>query len=213
MSFILDALRKSDAERQRGAAPGLTDVRYAARRGRRNLWLPLLVVVLGANLVFLGWQWLRPPPAPTAPVTETSPAAVTPTSPAPEPDIRPLAREAEYGEPLPQEREEAPVEAPVIAEVAEPEVPDPAPSPASRIVAGNELPTVEELIGKGRLQIPILNLDLHVYSEQPAGRFVVINARKYKEGGQLSEGPTVETITRDGVILASQGQRFTLSRR
>ena len=59
----------------------------------------------------------------------------------------------------------------------------------------------------------MLNLDLHVYSEKAASRFVVITSRKYQEGGQLTEGPTVESITRDGVILAYQGRRFTLSRR
>ena len=57
MSFILDALRKSDAERQRGAAPGLADVRYATHRGRRNIWVPLLAVVLAANIGFMAWLW------------------------------------------------------------------------------------------------------------------------------------------------------------
>ena len=57
----------------------------------------------------------------------------------------------------------------------------------------------------------MLNLDLHVYSDQVANRFVIINSRKYREGGQLTEGPTVETINPEGVILAIQGRRFTLS--
>ena len=87
------------------------------------------------------------------------------------------------------------------------------PATPSRILAGNDLPTAEQLMGSGALNIPMLNLDLHVYSEAPAGRFVVINSRKYKEGGQLSEGPTVESITKDGVILSNQGRRFTLSRK
>ncbi len=60
-------------------------------------------------------------------------------------------------------------------------------------------------MGSGGLNIPMLNLDLHVYSEAPAGRFVVINAQKYKEGGKLTEGPTVESITKDGVILVESG--------
>ena len=56
MSFILDALRKSDAERQRAVTPGLSDVRYATRRSKRNIWLPILVAVLAANAVFLAVQ-------------------------------------------------------------------------------------------------------------------------------------------------------------
>jgi general secretion pathway protein B len=110
--------------------------------------------------------------------------------------------------------------APVVEEAAEQTslVPEPRPAPASspptpRILPGDDLPTIEQLIGSGALNIPMLNLDLHVYSAKPSGRFVVINSRKYKEGGQLTEGPTVERITGDGVVLTNQGRRFTLSRK
>jgi len=41
----------------------------------------------------------------------------------------------------------------------------------------------------------------------------VINGRKYREGAQLTEGPRLESITPEGVVLASQGQRFTLNRK
>jgi general secretion pathway protein B len=219
MSFILDALRKSDAERQRAAAPGLADVRYALRRSRRNIWLPILVVVLAANMVFMGVQWFgrgsaRPATAPEIAASGPSPSGQSVTAPdlavnpAPAADIRPLAREAEFGEPL--------LEPAVDPEFAPEPLPEPASVPTaapSRILVNNELPTAEQLIGTGGLSIPMLNLDLHVYSEKAANRFVVISSRKYKEGGQLTEGPTVESITRDGVILAYQGQRFTLARR
>lgn len=225
MSFILDALRKSDAERQRGSAPGLADVRYATRRSRRNIWLPILVATLAANMVFMGVQWFsrgseRPPTseiaAPNPSVSGQQATAPAPVEvPAPPADIRPLARETEFGEPSLEpemDREFAPAPDPV----GSPPVPEPspvAPATPSRILANNEMPTAEQLIGSGAISIPILNLDLHVYSDKPASRFAIINSRKYKEGGQLAEGPVVESITRDGVILAYQGRKFTLSRR
>jgi general secretion pathway protein B len=118
---------------------------------------------------------------------------------------RDLPMVRELAEAAPQ----SPRRAPEIATAAEPA----APPKQSRIIAGDELPTVEQLIGSGTLNIPMLNLDLHVYSERPAGRFVVINTRKYKEGARLSEGPTVESITINGVVLSSQGRRFTLPRK
>ncbi len=250
MSFILDALRKSDAERQRAVTPGLSDVRYAARRTKRNIWLPILVAVLAANAVFLAIQFRDrdDPPVAQSPAPPPELPAAVPLAPEPPvANIRPLAREAEFGEPVPEPDVEgefaAPpgavagaVPAPVVAEVAEAppaagaavvaaSVVTPAAQPApaaqatppaatpSRIVAGNDLPTAEQLMGSGALNIPMLNLDLHVYSEVPAGRFVVINSQKYKEGSRLPEGPTVESITRDGVILSNQGRRFTLSRK
>jgi len=36
--------------------------------------------------------------------------------------------------------------------------------------------------------------------------------RKYHEGARLQEGPTIERIRRDGVVLNSQGLRFLLPR-
>jgi len=231
MSFILDALRKSDAERQRTAAPGLADVRYAGRRVRQSVWVPILAAILAANVVLMGVQWFwrggaKPEtaasaPAPSGQAVEGPTVATAPASPE---AIRPLAREAEFGEPLlepeaglefmpetppgavapavPQPLTSAPAVAPVVT-----------PTKPSRFVVSEDLPTAEALIGTGALNIPLLNLDLHVYSEKPGSRFVVIGSRRYKEGGQLSEGPTVERITPDGVVLAYQGRRFTLARR
>lgn len=237
MSFILDALRKSDAERQRAVTPGLADVRYASRRAKRNIWVPILVAVLAVNAAFLAIQFLGRDEAPVNPAAlpaPEAPAANPPVAvlPAPGPsptDIRPLAREAEYGEPLLEPdvvsdfAAPGPVPAPVVMEAAEPVAPvapaagdapaPPQPATPSRIVAGNELPSAEQLIASGELNVPLLNLDLHVYSETPAGRFVVINSRRYKEGDKLSEGPQVESITSDGLILSNQGRRFTLSRK
>jgi general secretion pathway protein B len=228
MSFILDALRKSDAERQRAATPGLADVRYAAPRARRSIWLPILALVLAANGVFMAVQWYgrdSQPAAPEAVVAVPEPVVEPPPPPA---DIRPLSRESAFGEPEfgpPPEPEVSPVMAQKLAgPPAETPLPVPEKSagnePAvassarpSRIVAGDELPTVEQMIGSGTLNIPMLNLDLHVYSDQPASRFVVINTRKYKEGATLTEGPTVESITANGVVLSSQGHRFTLPRK
>ncbi len=229
MSFILDALRKSDAERQRSVTPGLADARYAGRRTGRSWWMPVLIVVLVANMLFMGADWFQrsrdAPPVTTDGAAGSIPEIETPASP---PLVRPLARETSqagsFFEPpmefdLPLAGVEAsrdlpsppPPPAPAAAFVAA----DPAPPPnvPSRILEGNDLPTFEKLLGAGTLEIPMLNLDLHVYSSVAAGRFVVINSRKYNEGGQLTEGPQVEAITPDGVILTSGGQRFTLARK
>jgi general secretion pathway protein B len=49
-----------------------------------------------------------------------------------------------------------------------------------------------------------------VYSQQANSRFVFINTHKYVEGQTLAEGPSVEKITPDGVILNNHGRRFLL---
>ena len=74
------------------------------------------------------------------------------------------------------------------------------------------LPTISEISLSGPNALPELHLDVHVYATKPAERFVYINMRKYHEGATLQEGPTVERIRRDGVVLNYQGLRFLLPR-
>jgi general secretion pathway protein B len=74
------------------------------------------------------------------------------------------------------------------------------------------LPTISEISLTGAQALPELHLDVHVYATQPAERFVYINMRKYHQGATLQEGPTIERIRRDGVVLDYQGLRFLLPR-
>ena len=55
-----------------------------------------------------------------------------------------------------------------------------------------------------------LRLDVHVFASQPAERFVLINMKRYYQGQQLQEGPRLDEITADGVILSFRGERFRL---
>lgn len=72
--------------------------------------------------------------------------------------------------------------------------------------------TIDELRLNGTLQLPELHIDIHVYAEDPAERFVFINMKKQRENSQLDEGPVVAEITTDGVILKHQGSTFLLPR-
>jgi general secretion pathway protein B len=74
------------------------------------------------------------------------------------------------------------------------------------------LPSVNEINLTGAQALPELHLDVHVYATRAAERFVYVNMRKYHEGTTLQEGPTVEHIRRDGVVLSYQGLRFILPR-
>lgn len=74
------------------------------------------------------------------------------------------------------------------------------------------LPSINELNVAGQPALANLHLDVHVYATQPSERFVYINMRKYREGATLAEGPVLEHIRRDGVVLNYQGLRFVLPR-
>ena len=63
MSFILDALKKSESERQRQSGPALFEVKVAPRRTRLPLWALALALLLAVNLAILAWMLLRHPAA------------------------------------------------------------------------------------------------------------------------------------------------------
>jgi len=105
---------------------------------------------------------------------------------------------------------------PVVRQIAPPNV---APLPAASTFAARTrepaqdemLPTNSSLAASGT-NLPEMKLDIHVYSANPAERFVFVNMRKYVEGQSLSEGPLVERITPEGAVLNQRGTRFLLPR-
>ena len=64
MSFILDALKKSESDRQRQNGPALYEVKVAAPRTQLPLWAIGLAVLLGVNLVIVAWALLKRPSHP-----------------------------------------------------------------------------------------------------------------------------------------------------
>jgi hypothetical protein len=74
------------------------------------------------------------------------------------------------------------------------------------------LPSISELNLSGNQALPEIHLDVHVYATRAADRFVYINMRKYREGAVLQEGPTLEHIRRNGVVLNYHGLRFLVPR-
>ncbi|SRR5579875_155772 len=59
MSFILDALKKSEGERQRQSGPALFEVKVAPPRHRYAVWAVGLGALLAVNLVVVGWLLWR----------------------------------------------------------------------------------------------------------------------------------------------------------
>ena len=87
----------------------------------------------------------------------------------------------------------------------------PAASAASTTITAT-LPTIHEVVANGLVNVGALHVDIHVFAENPADRFVFINMAKYNEGSRLAEGPLVEEITVDGVVLSQNGTTFLVPR-
>ena len=226
MSFILDALKKSEIDRQRQSVPGLMDTRPSPRRSRLALWAVALGVLLGINLLVLSYVLMRkaaPAAQESRPADAAPPAGAAAVPPLPKP-FSPLDAAPVYAPEIPVAAADdtAPLQLP--ARTAAPggtslsalhfvRHADPVLSDADVKTDTQEvLPSISELSLTGAQALPELHLDVHVYATQPAERFVYINMRKYHEGGALPEGPAVERIRRDGVVLNYLGLRFLLPR-
>ncbi|HLU05239.1 MAG TPA: general secretion pathway protein GspB [Woeseiaceae bacterium] len=211
MSFILDALKKSEAERQRKSVPGFADIPDARSEPRAQRWWWIIGGLLTINAAVLSSVFLIPDrdeateaapvqqaAATRQPVREPAPATATPVP------FAEIVAEAKKNRP-PQD----------VPTTTEPQRQDPAPAttPAnSRVTMSEQLATINEVRAEGSLQLPELHLDIHVYSEKPPERFVFINMSKYKEGDTLSEGLAVREIRTDGVVLEQGGTRFLMPR-
>ena len=75
MSFILDALKRSENERQRQTGPGLAAAPEGGPERRRSPWLGVVVALLLINLGVLGFLLSRPAATPKSAVPDTVPAA------------------------------------------------------------------------------------------------------------------------------------------
>ena len=239
MSFILDALRKSDTRRRSQQGPQLAQPSTMAQRSAHRRWpkLALAVLLLIPAVVAAVYVWpesvLRvlpreaPPPRPTLstlsiPELPGEPAAVARVV-STEPTATPIEAEPRILETpeielaLPSGSEPEPELEPIIA--LAPEVPGVARDPEPASAQANETaakPTdyllFWELPLAVRQNLPPLNMSLHMYTDDAPGRFVLINGQRRREGDQLAGGGELVEIRSEGAILESRGYRFLLGR-
>lgn len=230
MSYILEALKKSEQQRAIGQVPGIDSEHERTPDSTAGNWIRVVVIVLALNaglLALLLWpatetgtgRPLEPVAEPVTPVQQRTPmlARETPPPPVPERPLQPVAPLKPIPEPPPPKpRQLEPVALPaagttavaVVAPSTEPQI---APSPVQAVQAEEPppLPVWPQIPSHLFQQLRgDLHLDVHVHSEQVQDRFVLINLRKYHEGEKLQEGPQLDAITQEGVILSFRGQRF-----
>jgi general secretion pathway protein B len=219
MSLILEALRKSEAERRRGETPNLyAELPPAPHAGRNGVpawgwWLLAVVMLLAAS-----WgvsRGMRNPPAsstravhapatgamvaeqprgPTLPSVRRlspppAPAPAVPTSPAPPIVAAESDMPAGSATAMPVPRSLPP--APVAA------------GPAEGVLHLSDL-SVDE-----RKALPPLKLSMHMWNDDPAQRFVILDGNRLHEGDRTGDA-VVAAITSDGVVLDWNGRRLKL---
>ena len=76
----------------------------------------------------------------------------------------------------------------------------------------SELPYLWALPENIRQTIGSLTVSIHVYAQDASRRILFINNREYRAGEQTSQGPRIESIEPQGVILSYKGEHFKLPR-
>lgn len=209
MSFILDALKKSETERQQQTSAGFSSVPTSSAKPSPFRWLWLIGALLAINLAVLVGLLVRPDAPPAAAPTQVEAAPQLPPDAATQ-EARTPDTSVTFAEQVARAQQD---QLPVANEIGV-GTPPPAmePAQARAQAAPARIPTIDELLVDGSIQLPELRIDIHVYSDVPAERFVFINMTKHREQSRLAEGPVVNEITRDGVVLRHQGRTFLLPR-
>ncbi|MDR3371899.1 general secretion pathway protein GspB [Rhodoferax sp.] len=224
MSYILDALKRADAERERGAVPGLHSqpltttaaARPASAQGRQLGWVVLAVVALG-GLAAGVWFWrATAQQAVTSTVAVTSPVIATPVPAQPRPATPVMTEPAPAHQPTP-----TPAPAPLPPLKPTPATPLPAPpkaalpviaKPAASITStAPNVPRLDELPPDLQRQIPKLTITGVVYSETPANRLLLLNNQVLTQGSLAAPEVTLEEIGPKSSVFSFRGTRFRLA--
>ena len=211
MSFILDALKKSETDRQQKGSAEFAAVPTSPATASVPRWLWVLGILLAINLAVLIGLLFKPD-------TATTPTAVPARAEANSMPAAEIASPSSFEEQVAAAQRSAP-QRQTADSIDEPEVmtstfvkPVLISQNPSAVPAVDLYPTFQEVRASGSSNLPELHLDIHVYSSAPEDRFVFINMVKLREGSELTEGPQVSEITPEGVVLEHQGQLFLLPR-
>ncbi|MEH6355478.1 MAG: general secretion pathway protein GspB [Marinobacter sp.] len=230
MSYILDALRKSESERHQGKVPDLgRQLQFIPRPAKRHWPVQALLaagLLLNAGvLVYVLWpdqgvavvNTSVPEQALAAPAI--TPVTIPVTTPAPatvivEPVLPGSLQSAfqsptvivpsDYGNSGTLDGNRNSQGWDEIGGLA----PAGAKAPAGSI-DGVRVPHLVELPLSFQRSVPDLTVNSHIFASVPQARRVMINNQNLRPGDSF-QGLRVEEITEDGVVLSRQGQQFRL---
>lgn len=237
MSYILDALRRAERERNLGKAPSLQVVMQhdAGEKPRNTARLLLIAVTLLAVAGAIAALLLRQPSPPASDIFETP--AVAPAVPeAAVAEVLDEAPELSSLDDLALAEPEPALIAPSEAESGIVEIEEPVPAlqpedlqqgtssrpaadavaePAPPVVAAapvqtadaGSVPLLRDLPPDYRADFPALSVEVHVFDRLPEKRWIMIGGRRYREGEVLGEGPRVVEINEEGIVFDYRGQQ------
>ena len=213
MSYILDALRRAEADRQRGQVPNLGVAQLAAAAGdpakpsRLKLVVTVLLVLTAVGAAGLVGWW-RGTGAPAKPPSVEVQAANDPASAAlavpPSPPVQPLPQVVS----VPPAVVPTPVPSPPPVAATSPRATEPAASASAaaldRAIASRPS-KLAELTPEQRRELPPLVVNGSVWSDNAASRFVILNGQVLREGDAVVPGLVLEKLQPKAALLRWRG--------
>ena len=203
MSFILEALKKSENKRRnKSVSRSSRSIHEPVPRSRAKsrLWILGISLLLLVNVVFLFW-FFSPWTQPAATTTEVAES------------IQPKDKINGFDVQMSSSSPKSPVSViPPQQSVEEKEIllekALPAPRSEKKIYRLGQLPVSIQK------QIPTLRMSLHAYNRDDAtASMVQLNDRMMHEKEMVTANIRLEQITAEGVVLRYDGYRFLLPRR
>ncbi len=203
MSYILDALKKSEQDRGSGAIPSVQTVHSSSlnyHQEKTPVWPWLLAAIVAINLIAVIY-FIQPKDS-KEPVAAIHPEIIIETPVQEKQVVTPPS--------IPTTVASTPVA--VIA------APKAAPAPEAQAIIQTE--TIEPIFEtvdlydlplNVRQYIPELEFSAHVYSTNPLQRSLVINGQFMEEGSRINNELVLTEITSDGAVFDFQGYRFSTS--
>ncbi len=219
MSYILDALRRAEAERERGTVPSIHAQQFALvpgedeAGGRPKALLWVIAGLAAALLAALAWNVLgrdatravAPAQAPPSAIPAAEPSAALPAPPMPASSNRPAAPTmAASPAPLPVANAARSVRKPA-GKAAAPAASAGAASSASRVATLRELP--DEI----RKTLPNVTVSGSTYSNDSANRMLMINGQIFHEGDEVASGLVLQQIKPRSAVFAYKGYRYEIA--
>ncbi len=213
MSYILDALKKVEKDRQKNPVPDLTTDHKKQKpvSKKRSPWPYLFLAAILLNAVLLT-VWLIPRQSPKDGTTPELKIEDKDTLASTQTDKKIVAS-------IPVKDESEVSADPVIAEdpettlTKEPAVledDDIEMSASINTNADGRIPDINELPSSVRDDLPEIKISGHVYFETPEDRLVIVNGRTAREGQTVASGLQIEEITKSGVIFIYDNRRFSM---
>jgi len=216
MSFILDALKKAEADRKLGEAVSLHDpapapapnwVEPTSAPSRQSIWL-MAGGALAVCLVLGALLWL------SAPAPETAASTMPPQATAPIARPDPSRSDTAMGVatvPSPAMPEPTSVQLPIPARPTPTVSAKQTPKADSESTVAPSANRPEPLPAAIRLQLPALAVSGAMYADVPSNRMVVINGTVFHEGDTIAPGLVLEHIALKAATLRYQGKAYLLA--